>query len=356
MSFYPDDMTPEEREQFDKEYEQYLIETGQMAPDGGYTEEQMAQMSEDHHVETILNSKSDYDPINDKEGFENLIYCVDNHYISLDSGDYNKYNDSDTRATVDSKLTDMLVHHAEAYDHYDFVDAYDSMEDGFADIRKAVTDAEQLRQISDKLKEDFEKTFDEPSRYADRLNEYDDAVGKNKDKEKNTMKQERNGQFAFDFSKDVDPSKKQKSHADYEFEAAKYQQEHSRDISEEEARERIASGEFSEDVLPWMSDEERSDALLREQEEAEDRAWEEKWAADEKKAQQATDIKSSSVNNQKAPVDYSKLDGAPKPFKPRRLPNGATQYNGFPTDEKGNMYDDGFSFDEIDHDDDQFGD
>lgn len=49
-------------------------------------------------------------------------------------------------------------------------------------------------------------------------------------------------------------------------------------ISEREARERIDAGEFSTDVEPFMSDEEKSDALLREQEEREDRLYEE-WLA-----------------------------------------------------------------------------
>ena len=64
-----------------------------------------------------------------------------------------------------------------------------------------------------------------------------------------------------------------------EMEADKIAYERSkRPITEREARERIAEGEFSTDVEPFMSDEEKSDALLREQEEREDRLYEE-WLA-----------------------------------------------------------------------------
>ena len=90
--------------------------------------------------------------------------------------------------------------------------------------------------------------------------------------EKLFIKEEQGGQLAFDFSKKPEPSK----------EAEANRKEHKsrrRTISEREARERIAGGEFSTDVEPWMSDEEKSDRLLQEQEESEYRYADQAYAA-----------------------------------------------------------------------------
>ena len=127
--------------------------------------------------------------------------------------------------------------------------------------------------------------------------------------EKLFIKEEKGGQLAFDFSKKPEPVK----------EAEANRKEHKsrrRTISEREARERIAGGEFSTDVEPWMSDEEKSDKLLQEQEDAEYRY---------------VDRMDSTAPKKKKPTD------GPDPVLPKFFPEGV-EYN---------RADNDFNFDEF---------
>jgi hypothetical protein len=159
--------------------------------------------------------------------------------------------------------------------------------------------------------------------------------------DKNKNEDEQFEQLKFDFSKDVVPNNDSKqakapvkSHADYEFEAAVYQAKHP-----VKPTKPTSYHELNADNRDLVSDEELSDMILHESEDMEDLR--EQWA-EERAAKKAE--KKAEPQKAESKVDYSKLDGAPKPKNDGHMPAGYT--NTFPTDEKGNMYDDGYSFDE----------
>lgn len=303
------------------EYAQAMAELESIgAFQSGWTEEEMRGVGEQHHIDSILEAPDDFDTSNDRESFDRLIYDVGLHAYSLESGDFD-LNPQSVKDEVSSKMAQRLVNFSKSWDLYGHRDAYDSDEDAYEDMLKSVNDAKEMRMIQENIAEDYEEMFDEPSIYAEKK-ENTDA------KETTVMsnESERNDIIGsgFDFSRSVSK-----------------EDSNQRQITREEARERIAQGEFSTDVEPFMSDEEKSNALLREQEEREDRLYEEQLAEEAKKAEAKSAQKQS---NEPA------TDGF-KPFKARRLPGGGTQYNGFQEDEKGNLVDDGFSFDEYDKDD-----
>ena len=135
-----------------------------------------------------------------------------------------------------------------------------------------------------------------------------------------SIKTEKSGQLKFDFSKDVQP----KSRQDYEFEAAKYQAEQAK------RRQKPTSFEdLNSDNRDLLTDEEYSDMMLAEQEHLEDLR--EQWAEEAR-----------NYENQMDKANVSSMPAGPK--NDQHMPDGYT--NTFPRDEMGNMYDDGFSFDE----------
>lgn len=170
-----------------------------------------------------------------------------------------------------------------------------------------------------------------------------------------SIKSEKNGQLKFDFSKDVQP----KSHQDYEFEAAKYQAEHVRKPQKPTSFEDVNS-----DNRDLLTDEEYSDMMLAAQDHLEDLR--EQWAEEARNYENQMggsgknddddqddddddddddgpdpDDKSDKKSKKDTPNTNKVVTG---PKNDGHLPSGYT--NTFPRDEMGNMYDDGFSFDE----------
>jgi hypothetical protein len=326
MANYPDGMS---REEYEKAMAEIMAEQGDTAP----TQDEIDGMAEQHHVDSIMRAPADFDTTNDKENFERLIYDVGVHYDSIKFGEFERWNSNETQDSVNEVLANRLVNFSKSWDLYGHRDAYDTDEEAFEDMRKSVEDLDQLKNIHENLCEDFENAFDTPSKWVDMIKRSDDLYNKQygeMPKEttmvNNDYPLDKNGQFTFDFTKEVAEKSAPEPQKSLDGKTA-------HKITEAEARERIAQGEFSTDVEPFMSDEEKSNALLREQEEAEDRAWERQQEEQMKKGNQDATVKPTN--------DF-------KPFKPRRLPNGVTQYNGFQENEKGELVDDGFSFEEYD--------
>ena len=126
-------------------------------------------------------------------------------------------------------------------------------------------------------------------------------------------------------------------------------------ITREEARERIAGGEFSEELRPFMTDEEASDMLYQEQEEAENRRFEEQERL-EREAQLAREKQEKEEEEEEKRLEEEKeaeeqleeewrnsqvFDDKPQSPRSRRLPDGRVQYNEVDND---------FNFDEMDDD------
>lgn len=109
-------------------------------------------------------------------------------------------------------------------------------------------------------------------------------------------------------------------------------------ITREEARERIAGGEFSEELRPFMTDEEASDMLYQEQEEAENRRFEEQEKEEEEEKRLEEEKEAEEQLEEELSTSY-KFDDRPQSPRQRRLPDGRVQYN---------EVDDDFNFDEVD--------
>lgn len=153
-----------------------------------------------------------------------------------------------------------------------------------------------------------------------------------------------NEQLSFDFTRDA--KKKDgtsKTRADYEIEAA-MQMAHQTPTKPTDFHEWNAENDH------LLSDEERSDMLLAEQEYLEDLR--------EERAEQAAKEKAAKEQSAKEqansiPDSNKQVKGESEPKLNKKLPAGYT--NTFPIDEKGNMVDDGWSFDEKDDGGDGFG-
>ena len=76
-------------------------------------------------------------------------------------------------------LAERLTEEAYNFDHYDTVDAFDSREDAYNEMRRSLNDVYQIKDIHAGLCQHYEEIWEEASPYANRIKEIDAKYSKN---------------------------------------------------------------------------------------------------------------------------------------------------------------------------------
>ena len=116
------------------------------------------------------------DPYEDREGLESLIEDMGKLYALQREGDMKLA--SEMNATEAYRvITDRVVDEGDSFDHYDFMDAFDSKEEAFNEIYEDVINPRGVEGIHTGLCNHFEEIYDEPSKHANMIVDYDAKHG-----------------------------------------------------------------------------------------------------------------------------------------------------------------------------------
>lgn len=117
-----------------------------------------------------------FDPYEDREAMEQLIEDMGKLYALQRDGDMalaSEYASQDAYRVI----TNRVIDEGESFDHYDFMDAFDSKEDAFSEIYEDVVNPRGVEGIHTGLCNHFEEIYDEPSKHANMIKDYDAKHG-----------------------------------------------------------------------------------------------------------------------------------------------------------------------------------
>lgn len=115
----------------------------------------MKELGNTELVELLIEFDEDFDPINDKKGFEDLIRSVAAH-CNIEMTNRCLDFDADMLGDMRCTLADRLVKYSDAYDHYGFADAYDNdMERARRDALDSLATAKSTKELLESLVEDY---------------------------------------------------------------------------------------------------------------------------------------------------------------------------------------------------------